>query len=90
MDRAVERRFLAEIETQCGFVARAEQDLSRALAEHDTDGVWYDLQMILIAAANVSKLLVGRGQPHGGGGTARPSAKPWGQEDIASDSPRGA
>jgi hypothetical protein len=59
VDRAVERRFLAEIETQCTFGLRAEQGLSVALAEEDTDGVWCALQMALLAAANISKLLWG-------------------------------
>lgn len=53
--------FATEIETQCGFVARADSQLWDALKATDNTGVWLALQSILISSANISKMLWGSG-----------------------------
>ena len=46
-----------EVERQCGFVLMAAEDIRRALGCNDSGRVWYSVQALLVAAANVSKLL---------------------------------
>lgn len=51
--------FHFEVEAQCRFVLRARDDLERAVVDEDSDAVWYALQALLIAAANISRLVWG-------------------------------
>src|ERR1700682_5042003 len=61
MTGVVESLFLYESDTQCRFVLRAEAELNAALAAALFGGgdVWYPMQALLIAAADISKLLWG-------------------------------
>lgn len=49
--------FVMEIDRQCGFAYLAAVDLQQASRALDHDGIWYSIQALLAAAANVSKLL---------------------------------
>jgi len=51
--------FYSQIRDQCDYVRRATEELEPALAAQDTDRVWYCLQNLLSAAANISKALWG-------------------------------
>ena len=57
MDPGVLRFFVREVNRQVQFGLKAADDLSRAVTSHDTNGVWYSIQSLLVATANVSKLL---------------------------------
>src|SRR6266566_1966315 len=49
--------FLGEIEYQSQFAARAAEQLKTCTEKSDPIGIWSAVQSILIAAANVSKIL---------------------------------
>ena len=64
----VQRIFLDEIYLECKFVLRANEALHAALGspiketadiEPHVDSIWYAIQNLLVAAANISKLLWG-------------------------------
>jgi hypothetical protein len=48
-----------EIESQCASALTASGDLEEALAAGDRRRFWYSVQGLLIASANISKLLWG-------------------------------
>ncbi len=49
--------YLDEIVRQCRYVERSWNALNQALRDKDQDGIWMSLQSLMVAAANVSKLL---------------------------------
>ncbi len=57
MAPAVLRVFLSEIEQQCDFALQADGRLTASLLPDASDTPWLHLRTIVIAAANVSKLL---------------------------------
>lgn len=59
MKTEILKKFQSEVARQCRFAIFAFQDLEQAIqAEYkDSDRIWYYIQALLIAAANVSKLL---------------------------------
>ena len=52
--------FQHQVLTQCEFMLLAAEDVQAALQAHDTTRVFYGLQNLLNAAANVSKALWGQ------------------------------
>jgi hypothetical protein len=50
---------LSEVEKQCQFAVLAAGDLNQALEAKDTTRIWFAIQNLLTAVANVSKLLWG-------------------------------
>ena len=64
MDAFVQRIFETEVRFQCRAVLKAAEGIDDALDRMDmesTSDVWVQIQTLLIAAANVSKLLWGSG-----------------------------
>lgn len=62
MDDRLRDLFVDEVEMQCQFIVVGAQGLNAALRQTDDDHViWYHVQSMLVAAANVSKLLWGSG-----------------------------
>lgn len=57
VDPGVLELFVLEVDRQAEFGLMAADDLCRALTNYDTDRVWYSIQSLLVATANVSKLL---------------------------------
>lgn len=57
MDKLVLRVFVREVELQCIFANLAYQDLRQALADSNTEQVFFAAQALLGAVGNVSKLL---------------------------------
>lgn len=57
MDIYTLRVFHLEVERQCRFGLLAAEDLQRAIERLDNNRAWYSVQALLVAAANVSKLL---------------------------------
>ena len=49
--------FGQELARQARYVAGADRELRAALAAGDADGTWYAVQCLLVAAANMSKIL---------------------------------
>ena len=64
MEKLVVRVFLDEVERQCRYAHSAFQDLVSALHEGDTDCVFFAAHSLLVAVANVSKLLWPAGKDH--------------------------
>lgn len=61
MDRVLLRAFLLQLETQCQFILLAANDLNRGLIVSDSTSVFFALQNLLVAAANIAKVLWGSG-----------------------------
>lgn len=57
LSQTVLQAFYYEIERQCRFVLMAAHDLETGLNSKDMDRLWYSVQALLVAAANISKLL---------------------------------
>ena len=70
MDENLEKRFLKELEIQCGFAKFALEDLNSCLSSlenvrggftnngnNDVERLWYSIQNFLNAAANISRIL---------------------------------
>lgn len=57
METFVLRILQRQVDLQCKAVAGATAELDRALPNRDVDGIFIALQGILVAAANLSKLL---------------------------------
>ena len=53
--------FRHSLDTQCNFALLAASDLDDALAGNDSDRIWLAIQSLLVAVANVSRLLFGQG-----------------------------
>jgi hypothetical protein len=49
--------FKEEVVRQCKFASMANSDLKQALKQRDEDRIWYSIQNLLVAIANISKLL---------------------------------
>ncbi|MCB0994929.1 MAG: hypothetical protein KDB21_07545 [Acidimicrobiales bacterium] len=62
MDENVMRVFAAELELQCRMIQMGAAGLNHALQAGDGLGVWFYLQSILVSAANVSKIVTGKGR----------------------------
>lgn len=60
MDLMLLRVFQLQVSLQCQFVQRAAHDLDAALTQHDIEAVFYAIQNLLQAAANISKALWGQ------------------------------
>lgn len=54
--------FKGELETQCEFVLRGQQQIEAATQQREAMGIWFGIQSILISASNASKLLWGSGK----------------------------
>lgn len=76
MDRYVLRVFHLEVERQCRFGLLAAHNLRKAVDRLDDDRAWYSIQALLIASANVSKLL----WPSGRHNKGRPPIPERGEE----------
>jgi hypothetical protein len=61
MDQRLIKIFQLQIALQCKFLLRACEDVNRSLANNDIDGVFYGLQNLLGAGANITKALWGQG-----------------------------
>lgn len=61
MDLMLLRTFQGQIELQCYFVLAAAQDVNAGLAQQNVNHVFYGIQNLLNAAANISKALWGTG-----------------------------
>ena len=57
MERGRMQMFIKEVQRQVQFGLIAAADLNRATADNDMDRAWYSIQSLLVATANVSKLL---------------------------------
>ncbi len=57
MDAKILKIFRGEVRRQCGHALMAHCDLKRALDDGETDRIWYSIQALLAATANISKLL---------------------------------
>jgi hypothetical protein len=57
MDTMALRVFQREVARQCRFALTAAQQLNEALRRRDMELAWFDLQNLLIAIAQVSRLL---------------------------------
>lgn len=53
------RIFQAEVELQCKLIVTAAHHLNAAIGSGNTDEIWKQLQIILIASANLSKMFWG-------------------------------
>lgn len=62
MDTFVLRIFQREVELQCKFVLASVNELNSALVLRGHDDVWRQLQTILTASANLSKMFWGSGR----------------------------
>ena len=60
MDQRLIEIFQLQIALQCKFLLRACEDVNRSLANNDIDGVFYGLQNLLGAGANITKALWGQ------------------------------
>src|SRR2546425_3055260 len=56
LSQTVQRAFYFEVQKQCQFVIMATQELENALQQYQTDRVFYAIQTLLVAAANISKI----------------------------------
>src|SRR5437870_10151252 len=56
LSQTVQRAFYYEIQNQCQFVLMATQELENALQQNQTERVFYAIQTLLVAAANISKV----------------------------------
>lgn len=61
MDDRLLEIFRDQVGLQCKFMLRGANDVNLSLQNNDTGGVFYGLQNILSAGANVSKALWGQG-----------------------------
>ena len=61
MDLHLQKLFLFQIMNQCQFMLKANGEVNAALDRLDTQGVFYAIQTLLSAAANISKALWGEG-----------------------------
>lgn len=61
MDPFVLKIFRHALDTQCEFALRSKKDLDAALSRNDIDGIFLSVQSLLVAIANVSRLLFGQG-----------------------------
>src|SRR5260221_11535558 len=61
MDMHLLRTFQRQVAGQCQFMLRAAEDINNALKNGDTRVVFYSIQNLLNAAANVSKAFWGQG-----------------------------
>jgi hypothetical protein len=59
MDTFLLRIFQHEVELQCKFIVTAALELKAALVTENTDEIWKQLQIILVASANLSKMFWG-------------------------------
>jgi len=55
------RIFQQQVALQCDFMLRAANEVNVALKSDDMDGIYYAIQNLLNAAANISKALWGQG-----------------------------
>lgn len=60
MEDRLKRLFQEQIVTQCKFAIRAENDIYSSLQARDFIGIFYGIQNLLNAAANIEKALWGR------------------------------
>jgi hypothetical protein len=60
MEVRLRRLFQEQIVTQCKFAIRAETDIYSSLQTRDLIGIFYGIQNLLNAAANIEKALYGR------------------------------
>lgn len=61
MDLRLLRVFQRQVQLQCEYVLRAAAEVNAGMARVDTATVFYGLQSLLTAAANLSKALWGQG-----------------------------
>jgi hypothetical protein len=61
MDESLLQAFLFQVLAQCNYLLRAANDANSALEKRDVEGVFYALQNLLDANANISKALWGQG-----------------------------
>ena len=61
MDLMLLRMFQRQVHVQCQFMLFAAKEISTALAQKDTTRIFYAIQNLLNAAANISKALWGQG-----------------------------
>jgi hypothetical protein len=59
MDTFVLRIFQSEVELQCKFILTATHELNAALLTMNGDEIWKQLQVVLVASANLSKMFWG-------------------------------
>jgi len=57
MTTRLQELLFRELERQCGFALMAAQDLEQAKSTEDVDRIWYSIQMLLVSAGNISKML---------------------------------
>ena len=57
MDHYLQEIFVREIRRQAQFSLMALDEIHRALAENQTEKLWFSVQALLIAVGNVSKVL---------------------------------
>ncbi|MCA3283380.1 MAG: hypothetical protein ING16_10955 [Roseomonas sp.] len=61
MDNHLLEFFQHEVGLQCKFMLRAANEVNNSRQKNDVEGVFYGLQSILSASANISKALWGQG-----------------------------
>jgi len=61
MNNRLLKIFTSQLKLQCKFMIRADIDVKLALQNNDVEGVFYGLQNLLNASANISKALWGQG-----------------------------
>ena len=61
MDAMLMRAFQSQVLLQCRFLLQAAKDINEALKKPDTTLIFYGLQNLLTAGANISKALWGQG-----------------------------
>src|SRR5450631_2177877 len=61
MERMHLRTFQSQVALQCSFLLLAAEDLNRGLKQRNISYVFYALQNLLNAGANISKALWGQG-----------------------------
>lgn len=84
MDIFLLRTFQQQVELQCKFMLTAAQELNKALAGHNAEHIFYALQNLLNASANISKALWG---PKGNRNLARQRKPLRDSIGIRDDSP---
>jgi hypothetical protein len=61
MDPRLLKVFQEQVKLQCIFLLRAARELNQTLKVRDTEGIFFSIQNLLTAGANVSKALWGPG-----------------------------
>jgi hypothetical protein len=61
MDAFLLHVFRIQVASQCNFLLFAAEEANKALQQHDVKRVFYAMQNLLNAAANISKILWGSG-----------------------------